>query len=329
MPYTNPHSTHALQASYSLPTTASKTGARFGPRSIRAASARHLSARAFNTYASLNPYQSWASIVDCGDIPVVPFDNAVAVKQMTEAFIELGSRATPAVSGLRAPKFVALGGDHLVALPALRALRQIYGQPMALLHFDAHLDTLRPTTFPSAWESETTRINHGSVFWHATNEGLLLNGSCVHAGINTRITGANWDDYIEDDRQGFLRISADAIDDIGAPGIIDLINTKIGDEVPVYVSIDIDVLDPAYAPGTGAPEPGGWATRELFKIIRGLSALNVVGVDIVEVAPAYDTPGSDTAFVAAGLAYEMITNMVKRGDGPRSQNRGVPYYNQM
>lgn len=248
---------------------------------------------------------------------------------MTEAFLELGSRATPAVSGLRAPKFVALGGDHLVALPALRALRQIYGQPMALLHFDAHLDTLRPTTFPSAWESETTRINHGSVFWHATNEGLLLNGSCVHAGINTRITGADWDDYIEDDRQGFLRISADAIDDIGAPGIIDLINAKMGDEVPVYVSIDIDVLDPAYAPGTGAPEPGGWATRELLKIIRGLSALNVVGVDIVEVAPAYDTPGSDTAFVAAGLAYEMITNMVKRGDGPRSQNHGVPYYNQM
>lgn len=249
---------------------------------------------------------------------------------MTEAFLELGGRATAFSSNDKAgkplpriPKLLTLGGDHLVALPALRALRKIYGQPMALLHFDSHLDTLRPDTYPSAWESEQTKYNHGTVFWQASKEGLLHNSSCVHAGINTRLSGVSWDDFVDDDRQGFLRIPADAIEEIGAKGIIDMIMSRMGEETPVYLSLDIDVLDPAFAPGTGAPEPGGWTTRELVKIIKGLRKLNIVGADIVEVAPAYDSAGSDTAFVAGGLAYEIITNMVKQGAMTIDQDTAV------
>lgn len=238
---------------------------------------------------------------------------------MTEAFTELGSRratyenpTTEEVSP-RKPKLLILGGDHLIALPALRALRKIYNEPMALLHFDAHVDTLRPTSYPTAWSSEQAEFNHGSVFWKASEEGLLTNDTSVHAGINARLSGVGWDDFEADDEMGFLRIPADAVDEIGTEGIIDIINKKIGPDQKVYMSIDIDVLDPAFAPGTGAPEPGGWTTREMLKILRGLKNINIVGADIVEVAPAYDTPGGDTAFVAAAFGYEILTNMVKQG----------------
>ena len=238
---------------------------------------------------------------------------------MTEAFTELGGRNSAFSPGTTLPKLLILGGDHLIALPALRALRKVHDEPMALLHFDAHLDTLHPTSFPTAWPSEQAEYNHGSVFWKAMQEGLLRNGSSVHAGINTRLSGVDWGDFETDKEMGFLRIHADAVDEIGAQGVIDLINQRIGPDVKVYMSIDIDVLDPAFAPGTGAPEPGGWSTREMLKILRGVSGLNIVGADIVEVAPAYDSPGSDTAFVAAGLAYELISMMVKQGEVRRAE----------
>ncbi|KAL3421017.1 Guanidinobutyrase [Phlyctema vagabunda] len=287
-----------------------RSGSRFGPRSIRAASARHAVSRAYNPFFGLNPYSNWAKVIDCGDIPVTPFDNALAMQQMTEAFTELGLREGTAPGSM--PKLIILGGDHLVALPALRALKTVHNEPVALLHFDSHLDTLRPSVYPQAWPSKQADFNHGTVFWNAYTEGLLRNDS-VHAGINTRLSGADLGDYDSDDEMGFLRISAAAVDDIGTKGVIDLINNKIEPHVKVYLSIDIDVLDPAFAPGTGAPEPGGWTTRELLKILRGCSHLNIVGADIVEVAPAYDSAGSDTAFVAAGLAYEIISGMVKNG----------------
>lgn len=232
------------------------------------------------------------------------------MQQMTEAFTELGSRSTTVLENK--PKLVILGGDHLIALPALRALRQVHKEPMTLLHFDSHLDTLRPSVYSQAWPSAQADFNHGTVFWNAHVEGLLTNDS-VHAGINTRLSGSDLGDYESDDGMGFLRIPVSAVDDIGTKGVIDLITDKIHPDVKVYLSIDIDVLDPAFAPGTGAPEPGGWTTRELLKILRGCSNLNIVGADIVEVAPAYDTVGSDTAFIAAGLAYEIISGMVKNG----------------
>lgn len=218
-------------------------GARFGPRAIRTASARQTPFRGFNPRRGLNPYSSPYTVLDCGDIPITPFDNAMALHQMTSAFLELGSRS-PALthSTNPRPKIITLGGDHSVALPALRALNRVYGGPVAVLHFDAHLDTWHPAKYPSPWPSAQSDFTHGSMFWIASNEGLILNGSSVHGGLRTRLL--DWGDYEDDERQGFLRISSDDIDEIGTRGIIDAILERIGTEVPVYLSIDIDVIDP-------------------------------------------------------------------------------------
>ncbi|KAE9367376.1 Arginase/deacetylase [Stipitochalara longipes BDJ] len=289
-----------------------RPGARFGPRAIRAASARQTSFRGFNARAGINPYLSWAKILDCGDVPVTPFDNFIALSQMTEAYLELGHRSSLS-SLLQKPKLISLGGDHSIALAALRGLSKVYGGPIAVLHFDAHLDTWHPAKYPSPWPSEQSQFNHGSMFWMASNEGLILNGSSVHAGLRTRLSGADWADYEDDDSQGFLRISADDIDDIGPKGVIEAIMGRMGIEIPVYLSVDIDVLDPGLAPGTGTPEAGGWTSRELIRILRGIEGLNLVGADIVEVAPAYDGVGEQTALAGAQVAYEILTSMVKRG----------------
>lgn len=146
----------------------------------------------------------------------------------------------------------------------------------------------------------------------------------MHAGLRTRLSGPeDWDD---DDNAGFLRISADDIDELGTRGIIDAILDRVGrgSESPVYLSIDIDVLDPGLCPGTGTPEPAGWTSRELIRIIRGLESLNVVGADIVEVSPAYDGVGEPTALVAAQLGFEILTNWVGNGmmEMERGENKG-------
>ncbi|CAG8958074.1 hypothetical protein HYFRA_00000418 [Hymenoscyphus fraxineus] len=272
-------------------------------------SGRHLSGRSFNPRLNLNPYESWARVVDCGDIPVIPNDPVLALQQMEEGFVELLTHETPMDSPWQLPHLVLLGGDHSIVLPMLRALKSILGEPVALLHFDAHIDTLAPDSYPRHfWKSEPSEINHGTVFWHAIQEGLLLPSHLVHAGVHGRISGLQ--DFTSDDSQGFKRISAEEIDDLGVDAIIETIYSTIGSNVPVYVSIDIDVLDPAFAPGTGAPETGGWSSRELMKVMTVLSKLNVIGADIVEVAPAYDSQGGDTAFAAANLAYEVISMMV-------------------
>ncbi|WQF90224.1 Putative ureohydrolase [Colletotrichum destructivum] len=228
---------------------------------------------------------------------------------MTEGLTELLQRQ-PVSGKLEHPLLVLLGGDHLIALPALRALRATYGTPVTLLHFDSHLDTLNPSVYPQAWTSDVSAVNHGTVFYHAAKEGLLVNGS-MHVGVNTRLSGSTWSDYESDADSGFLRIPASDIDDIGTRGVIAKIQDAIKPGTRVYLSIDIDVLDPSFAPGTGAPEPGGWTTRELLTILRGCRNFDIVGADVVEVVPAYDTPGGDTAFVAAALVYEIISGMVQ------------------
>ncbi|KAH7243304.1 arginase family-domain-containing protein [Fusarium redolens] len=301
-----------------------RPGARFGPRAIRSASARQTSMRGFNPRAGINPYQNWAKIVDCGDISITPIDNNIAREQMTQAFKQLGRRKT--VSAL-APKarLVTLGGDHSLALPALRALNEIHGKPIQVLHFDAHLDTWNPAAYPSWWGA--TQFTHGSMFWMANQEGLLSNSSSersVHAGLRTRLSGNDFADNEDDTSQGWVRFTADDIDDLGTKGIIDGILKVLGTENPVYLSVDIDVLDPAFAPGTGTPEPGGWSTREFIRILRGLEGLNLVGADVVEVSPAYQNGGEETALAAAQVVYEIISSMVKRGlqDGGKEGNGG-------
>lgn len=298
-----------------------RPGARFGPRAIRAASARQTSFRGFNPRANLNPYTSWAKIIDCGDIPITPFDNGLALKQMTEAYTNLGRSTASAenvdspVSYRRKPKLLSLGGDHSIALPTLRALNAVHG-PVAVVHFDAHLDTWHPARYPSAWWDPAdgysqSFFTHGTMFWIAHNESLILPDKSVHGGLRTRLSGI--EDNEEDSAQGWERITTDDVDDIGTAGIISKIMSHVGTEVPVYLSIDIDVIDPGLAPGTGTPEPGGWSTRELIRILRGIEGLNIVGADLVEVAPAYDGTGEATALAAAQVCFEVLTSMVRRG----------------
>lgn len=149
------------------------------------------------------------------------------------------------------------------------------------------------------------------MFYLAYNESLLLPTSNIHAGLRTRLSGADMSDYADDDAQGWARISTDDIDDIGAAGIVKKIVEHVGNS-KVYLSIDIDVLDPGAAPGTGTPEAGGWSTRELLRILRGIEGLDVVGVDVVEVAPAYDW-AENTALAAAHVVFEVLSSLVKKG----------------
>lgn len=154
------------------------------------------------------------------------------------------------------------------------------------------------------------------MFWMAGNEGLLSNASSqpsVHAGLRTRLSGTDFTDHDDDTAQNWVRIAADDIDEIGTAGIVKSIMETLGTEDPVYLSIDIDVLDPAFAPGTGTPEPGGWTTRELIRILRGIEGLNLVGADVVEVSPAYQNAGEETALAAAQVVYEVLSSMVKKG----------------
>jgi agmatinase len=238
---------------------------------------------------------------------------------MTSAYLELISRRPLSYNnpeGHVHPKLITLGGDHSIALPALRALEKIYKQPIAVLHFDAHLDTWHPSAYPSAWANSPTQADftHGTMFWVASEEGLINNGSSVHAGLRTRLIGDDYGDYEGDEKQGFLRIESDDIDAVGVKGIISAIMQRMGTSIPVYLSIDIDVIDPGLAPGTGTPEPGGWTTRELIQILRGIEDLNLVGADVVEVAPAYEAGhGEATALAGAQVVFEMLTSMVKRG----------------
>lgn len=248
----------------------------------------------------------------------MPIDNVVALRQMTEAMTELGSRTSASASARKQPpRLLTLGGDHSVALGALRALRKLHGRPITVLHFDAHLDTWIPPSsakqFP--WFSEAGRFNHGDVFALAWEEGLIANGTSAHVGLRTRLSGPQ--DLVDDNDQGFMQIYSDDVDDIGTHGIIERVKERLGKDSLVYLSFDIDVVDPGLAPGTGTPEVGGFTSREVIRLLRGLEGLNIVGADIVEVSPAYDGPGEQTALVAAQVAFEILTNWAIAAKQPK------------
>ncbi|KID98767.1 agmatinase, partial [Metarhizium majus ARSEF 297] len=292
--------------------TSYRPGARFGPSGIRQGSRR------------LNLY--WATVLDCGDIPVTSYDNTWALKQIEEGHFEMLSRSPatdadkrgPAIKGRTLPRVITLGGDHTITLPLLRSINRAYG-PVSVIHFDSHLDTWKPKVFGGS-PSEVASINHGTYFYHASQQGLLANDSNIHAGIRTTLSGPS--DYDNDGYCGFEIVEAREIDTIGTQGIIEKIVRRIGTQRPVYLSIDIDTLDPAFAPATGTPETGGWSTRELRTILRGLENLNLIAADIVEVAPAYDTNAEHTTMAAADVLYEVMSIMVKKGPLSKMMSAG-------
>ncbi|KAK7058509.1 hypothetical protein VNI00_002143 [Paramarasmius palmivorus] len=292
-----------------------RSGARFGPYAIRSGSRRQRQARGYTMAWGKNPYEEGVKIVDCGDVPVNPFDNALAVDQMEVAYTTLLKRpvATPSkqnasLASSGHPRIITLGGDHTIVLPILRSLYKIYG-PISVIHFDAHLDTW-PTYAGST--TDQARVTHGTFFYLASEEGLMSNQS-VHAGIRCKLGGL--EDLENDESVGFQLISTDDIDDLGVVEIINRIRTRIGD-TPVYLSLDIDVIDPGLAPATGTPEAGGWTTREVKRILRGLAGLNFVGADIVEVAPSYDN-AEITGIAAADLVHDFLS-MILSNEPPKT-----------
>ncbi len=259
-----------------------RPGARFGPAHIRQAS-RLL--RPYNPALDVAPFRS-AQVVDAGDIACNPFDIDEALAQIQAGIAALSHGGNRSV--------VSLGGDHTIALPILRALYADHG-PLALVHFDAHLDT---------WDTYfDAPFTHGTPFRRASEEGLIVKGRSAHVGIR----GSLYDrtDLVDDEELGFTIVHCRDIDRLGVDGILEQVLDRVGDS-PVYVSIDIDVLDPAFAPATGTPEAGGMTSRELLGVLRGMSGTRLVGADIVEVAPAYDH-AEITAVAAANLAYELVT----------------------
>ncbi|RDX51001.1 Arginase/deacetylase [Lentinus brumalis] len=293
-----------------------RPGARFGPYAIRSGSRRQRDTRGYTLAWKVNPYELGSKIIDCGDVPVNPFDNALAVDQMEVAYSTLLARSPAsedpksagavtqkfAKDGKKHPRIVSLGGDHTIVLPILRSLHKVYG-PVSVIHFDAHLDTWASYPGPSSPQS---RVTHGTFFYLAAEEGLMTNTS-IHAGIRTKLAGPA--DIENDQEVGFQLISTDDIDDYGVAEIIKRIRARVGNS-PVYLSLDIDVIaDPGLAPATGTPEAGGWTTREVKRIIRGLAGLNFVGADIVEVAPAYDN-AEITGIAAADIVHDFLSMLL-------------------
>jgi agmatinase len=284
--------------------TSYRPGARFGPRALRAGSQRQIPAASYNALTGVNPYASWAKITDCGDIPLTSFSSELALAQMTSAFEEIMRHKTPSGGS---PLLVTLGGDHSIILGALRAVNKIHGQ-VAVLHFDAHLDTWDPRFYVG------TPFTHGTMLNLAGREGLISNNSNVHAGLRTALVDMG--DYRDDTEQGWMRIGSEDIDDLGAKGVVEKIVQRLKGK-KVYLSFDIDTLDPAVAPGTGTPEVGGWTMREVKKILRGITTaedVELVGMDIVEVAPAYDNQGEITALAGAQVVFEVLSGYVKKGE---------------
>jgi agmatinase len=261
--------------------TTFRPGARFGPNAIREAS-RLL--RPYHAALDVEPF-AVAQVADCGDVTANPFSIEEGLAAIEAAADELITAGT---------SVVALGGDHTVAVPLLRATARRHG-PVTLLHFDAHLDTW-DTYFGAPY-------THGTPFRRAAEEGLLDASALTHVGIRGPLYTTT--DLADDAGLGFGIVTSYQVEELGVARVVEGLRDRIGDR-PLYISIDIDVLDPAHAPGTGTPEAGGLTSRELLGILRGLSGLNLVGGDVVEMAPAYDH-AQITAVAAAHVAYELIT----------------------
>jgi guanidinobutyrase len=260
--------------------TSNRSGTRFGPRQIRAESAL---LRPYNMATRAAPFDS-LRVADIGDVPTNPYDLKKSVAMIAAAYD--GILAT----GCRP---LTLGGDHTLTLPILRAMSKRHG-PVGLIHVDAHAD-INEMMFGEA-------IAHGTPFRRAVEENLLDTRRVVQIGL--RGTGYAADDFDWPRRQGFRVVQAEECWHKSLAPLMAEVREQVGGG-PVYLSFDIDSLDPAFAPGTGTPEIGGLTAMQALEIVRGCRGLDLVGCDLVEVSPPYD-PAGTTALVGANLLFEML-----------------------
>ncbi|NUR83836.1 MAG: agmatinase [Nonomuraea sp.] len=257
-----------------------RPGARFGPAAVREAS-RLL--RPYNPGLDVSPFEAM-QVVDGGDFIANPFNLGEAIEAIEGAADAMDAR------------LVTIGGDHTIALPLLRSVARRHG-PVALLHFDAHLDT---------WDTYFgAEYTHGTPFRRAVEEGIVDTEALSHVGTRGPLYGKK--DLEDDRRMGFGILTAADVMRRGVDESVEILKSRIGDR-PLYISVDIDVLDPAHAPGTGTPEAGGLTSRELLEILRGLAGSRLVGADVVEVAPAYDH-AEITSVAASHVAYDLVSLM--------------------
>ncbi|GAA4377946.1 agmatinase [Paeniglutamicibacter cryotolerans] len=259
-----------------------RPGARFGSTHIRESS-RLL--RPYNPALDISPFER-CQVADAGDMAVNPFNINEAIESIQQNALELTADGST---------LVTLGGDHTIALPLLRAASERAGEPVAMLHFDAHLDT---------WDTYFgAEYTHGTPFRRAVEEGILDTEAISHVGTRGPLYGKK--DLEDDKRFGFGIVTSSDVYYQGVREIVEKLRDRIGAR-PLYISVDIDVLDPAHAPGTGTPEAGGITSRELLEIIRGLRGMNIIGADIVEVSPAYDH-AEMTGIAASHVAYDLVS----------------------
>jgi agmatinase len=252
--------------------TTNRPGARFGPRAVRAVSPAVSWSRPWPW--DFDPFDRLA-VIDYGDCEfdfgqqetVVPF-----IKKHICNILEGGAAS------------LVIGGDHFVSYPVLKAYAEYHG-PLSLIHFDAHSDT---------WGEERKRVNHGTMFFHAVNEGLVDDSRSAQIGLRT----------VNDEPMDFNILDARWVHENGPAAVAAEVKRIVGDN-KAYLTFDIDCLDPSFAPGTGTPVCGGLSTHQALEIIRGLVGINLVGMDVVEVAPAYDV-GEITALAGATLAMEFL-----------------------
>ncbi len=257
-----------------------RAGTRFGPKSIRAESAM---IRPYNMGTGAAPFDS-LNCADIGDVPINTFDLKDSVRRIADFYRGvLGQGAIP----------MTMGGDHTLTYPILQAIAEKHG-PVALIHVDAHAD-INDHMFGES-------IAHGTPFRRAHEEGLLIDSKVWQIGL--RGTGYAAGDFDEARGWGFNVRQAETLWHKSLAPLAEEVKAQIGD-APVYITYDIDSLDPAYAPGTGTPEIGGLTTPQALELIWGLRGLNIVGCDLVEVSPPYD-PSGNTALTGANLLYEML-----------------------
>lgn len=258
-----------------------RAGARFGPEAIRSAS--HL-LRPYNPSQDISIFKH-ISAIDYGDVPVVPGFIEESYEKIKDSLEEIHRAGVIPI---------VLGGDHSIALPELRAAAAVHGS-LALVQFDAHADT---------WDAYFgKKYNHGTVFRRAVEEDLLDPSRSIQVGMRGSLYEP---EDLEASRElGFDLVTTDEVREVGIPEIISRIRERVGD-AKTYLSFDVDFCDPAYAPGTGTPEVGGFTSREAQEFLRGLAGLQIFGGDVVEVYPAYD-PAEITSFLGANAAFEILS----------------------